>query len=92
MKGVYIKPDGDKVEVIDFDEVNKLVHVKFERGKPEYYHEKEYLEWKQECGTEEVPEQLSEVSESVSVDLPDDLILETEEQPKKKRIYKKKEK
>ncbi len=47
MKGKYIKPNGEEVEVINFDEINKMVEVKFERGKPQYYHEHEYSTWKQ---------------------------------------------
>jgi hypothetical protein len=43
--GKYIKPNGEQVEVINFDEINKLVQVKFERGKQEYYHENEYKNW-----------------------------------------------
>ena len=45
MEGIYIKPNGEKVEVEEFDQINKMVLVKFVRGKQQWYHEHEYNLW-----------------------------------------------
>lgn len=55
MQGKYIKPDGEEVEVEEYDEINKMVCVKFVHGKQQWYHEAEYSLWKStEIDTEPV--------------------------------------
>jgi len=47
-KGTYIKPDGEKVEVAEFDAENKMVTVHVLSGQYKFYSEYEYCLWKKE--------------------------------------------
>jgi len=47
-KGTYIKPDGEKVEVSEFDAENKMVTVHVLSGQYKFYSEYEYSLWKKE--------------------------------------------
>lgn len=61
MEGIYIKPNGEKVEVEEFDQINKMVLVKFVRGKQQWYHEHEYNLWVKEGeNVEAIPEEVVE--------------------------------
>lgn len=61
MEGKYIKPNGEKVEVEEFDQINKMVLVKFVRGKQQWYHEHEYNFWVKEGeDAEAIPEEVVE--------------------------------
>lgn len=76
MKGVYKTKDGNKIEVLDFDEENKMVRV--ESGWVGF---PEYSTWEKE-GMEEA---------SVKSEQPTSEEVKQDEEPKKiKRTYKKK--
>jgi hypothetical protein len=47
-KGTYIKPDGEKVEVSEFDAENKMVTVHVLSGQYKFYSEYEYSLWKKD--------------------------------------------
>jgi len=53
MKGKYKTPEGQIVEVIDFDEPNKMAYIPLGGGQFKWYTEKEYTTWVKE-GDEEV--------------------------------------
>lgn len=45
MKGKYLKPDGNVVEVLDYDEINKMVYIKRDEFHGQWIHDTEYKEW-----------------------------------------------
>lgn len=85
MKGKYKTKEGSKVQVLNFDEANKIAYATID-GESKWYPESDYSLWEKEDAEELVEEE----------DLSEPEIEETNEQEeqvvKKKRIYKKKEK
>jgi len=80
MKGKYLTPEGKEVEVVSFDEANKMVYIEKDMGQYKWVHENEYSLWQsseQVAIVDEVEEEAPEPTTS-------------EEQPKKKRTVKKK--
>lgn len=45
MKGKYTTPTGKEVEVLDFDEANKMVYADLGEGDKRWIGEPEYKEW-----------------------------------------------
>lgn len=74
--GFYITPKGERVEVLSFDPINKMVYTPLPNGNFMWVHDTEYSKWVKE-GEEKLPEEV--IEEQVN------------ETPKK-RTYKKKEK
>lgn len=74
MKGIYKTKEGQKVEVVDFDEANKIVMIKLDELQNKWVDESEYLEWESEDDTQ----------------IPDEIVRGEEDEAKKKRTSKKK--
>lgn len=78
-KGFYITPLGERLEVLDFDPINKMVYVPLTNGNFMWAHDTTYLTWQKE-GVETTVPVVEEVVEETIV-----------EEVKKKRTTKKKE-
>lgn len=74
-KGFYITPLGERLEVLDFDPINKMVYVPLANGNFMWVHDTTYLAWQKEGVETTIP----------------DVAEEEVEEPKKKRTTKKKE-
>lgn len=96
MKGVYKTKEGQKVEVLDFDEANKIAMIQIDGLQNKWVDEKEYLTWEKE-GID-VVEHVDEATIVVTIGeaKEEEVIEESDEEMtesvKKKRIYKKKDK
>ena len=104
MKGVYKTKEGSKVEVIDFDEANKIAMIKVDELQNRWVDESEYKQWESigetidEPSIEEPESEDSELGEeSVSYEpttTSEEIKIEEEKpsepETKRKRIYKKK--
>tara|TARA_R110000868_G_scaffold29955_1_gene111389 strand:- start:1724 stop:1996 length:273 start_codon:yes stop_codon:yes gene_type:complete len=87
-KGFYITPLGERLEVLDFDPINKMVYVPLVNGNFMWVHDTAYLAWQKEGAETAVPV-VEEVAETV---LPEEVAIEVVvEEVKKKRTTKKKE-
>lgn len=95
MKGVYKTKEGQKVEVLDFDEANKIAMIQVDGLQNKWVDEKEYLTWDKE-GID-VVKSVDETTHIVTIEEAKEEIVEesdeeTTELVKKKRTYKKKDK
>lgn len=64
MKGIYKTKEGQKVEVLDFDEANKIAMISVDGLQNKWVDEKEYSTWEKEGEEEtEEPEPTIEVEE-----------------------------
>ena len=77
--GFYTTPLGERLEVLDFDPINKMVYVPLANGNFMWVHDTAYLTWQKE-GVETTAPVVEEVVEETIV-----------EEVKKKRTTKKKE-
>ena len=105
MKGIYKTKEGSKVEVLDFDEANKIAMISNDGLQNRWVDEKEYSTWEKEgvelveieAGGEAPPVYVEETQTEETTELANeimgDLEHEAEEAPaKKKRTYNKKPK
>ena len=105
MKGIYKTKEGSKVEVLDFDEANKIAMISNDGLQNRWVDEKEYSTWEKEgaglveveTGCEAPPvyveETKTEETTELANEIMEDLEHEAEEAPvKKKRATKKKDK
>lgn len=97
MKGVYKTKEGSKVEVIDFDEANKIAMIKLNDSQNKWVDEAEYSTWEKEEENDVVIEQSDEsdlgetVLEYQGGETEEQSNEEnSEEKPKRKRTIKKK--
>lgn len=100
MKGRYIKPNGQVVEILNFDEENKMVHVNKSEGGTEWVHDTEYNTWssvdeKYPIYIPDMPAQMLGESELNSGEVTNENIqtslTTTSDKPKRKRIKKSEE-
>lgn len=100
MKGKYTKQNGQVVEVLDFDEENKMVHVNKPEGGTEWVHDTEYNTWssvdeKYPIYIPDMPAQMLGGSELNSGEVTNENIqtslTTTSDKPKHKRIKKSEE-
>ena len=75
MKGKYKKPDGEIVNVVDFDAANRMAYVQVSVGHFKWYPKSEYETWVSESAVEPIPEVMKE---------PDAVMEEIALKPKKK--------
>ena len=78
-KGLYTKPTGEIIEVLDVDPINRMVYVQLPNLTHTWIHDTEYNEWTIQGGGYGFPEE--EAAPQIVV----------EEEAKKKRTTKKKE-
>ena len=83
MKGTYKTKEGSKVEVLDFDEANKIAMIKVDDVQNKWVDENEYKHWEllESLSTQEIVEVVEEAEE-----------IPEEKEVKPKRTYKKKTK
>lgn len=98
----YTAPDGQTHKVLMYDEINKMVYINLFGTRHRWVHEDEYSTWvvndtaqMPKIHIPDMPSQMTEEqAKSVNYDLEtDELKPEQEsvsEEPKKKRVYKKK--
>lgn len=95
MKGIYKTKEGSKVEVLNFDEANKIVMIKVDELRNKWVDEAEYKEW-EPVDQEQPQEPINQEESKVEIPYEEPLIEQSNEEepetPKKKRTYKKKEK
>lgn len=63
--GKYLKPDESTVEVLDFDEINKMVYIQKDEFHGQWIHDSEYKDWisvdnSYPISIPDVPEQVEE--------------------------------
>lgn len=65
MKGIYTTKEGQKVEVVDFDEANKIAMIKLDELQSRWVSEDEYLSWVKEGCEIVLKEAVEETEEKV---------------------------
>jgi len=79
-KGLYTKPNGETVEVLDVDPINKIVYIQLPNLSHAWIHDTEYETWTVQGEGVGFPEEVAAPQ-----------VVVVEEEPKKKRTTKKKE-
>ena len=83
MKGIYKTKEGSKVEVLDFDEANKIAMIKISDTQNRWVDESEYSGWVAEGEEPATDETANEISSEET--------REESAEPKQKKTRKKKE-
>lgn len=91
MKGQYKTKEGSKVEVLNFDEANKIAYATID-GESKWYPESDYSLWEREDNELLITEEESETEQEHKEPVVEENIEEKAPEVKKKRTYKKKEK
>lgn len=90
MKGIYKTKEGSKVEVIDFDEANKILMIKLNDSQNKWIDEAEYSTWVQEGENEAMLENEELVDEEAPIVEDEAGSNDNQEAPLKKKVVKKK--